>query len=59
MRTDDDAKPPRSRTIRLDIAQPIYENLDAQAVEQDIGLSTLIRRILIEWAYEHPPPSDS
>lgn len=49
--------PARSHTMRLDIAAGTYDVLEAHAAEEDISVGTLVRRILIEWTYEHPPPS--
>lgn len=46
----------RSYVIRLDIATNIYEQLEAHAAKEDIGVGTLVRRIIIEWTHENPPP---
>jgi len=46
----------RSHVMRLDLAASIYEQLEAHAAKEDIGVGTLVRRIVIEWTHEHPPP---
>jgi hypothetical protein len=52
----------RCRTLRLDIAPGVYDNLEAHAVEEDIGVADLARRIIVRWSHDHqadPPPADA
>lgn len=39
----------RLRTVRIDLAPSVYEEAEEHAVDQDIGVTDLIRHILLEW----------
>jgi hypothetical protein len=47
----------RCRTLRLDIASGVYENLEAHAIEQDIGVADLARRLIVRWSHDHQADS--
>jgi len=44
----------RSRTLRLDITEKVYDNLEAHAAVEDAGLHQIARRVIIQWSDEHP-----
>jgi hypothetical protein len=48
----------RSRTIRLDISPSIYNVLEWNAIEKDMGISDIIRRVVIEWCKSNPVPAN-
>ena len=57
-----EGKQQSTRTVRLPLATSVYMALEAHAIEDDIGVSDIIRRIIIRWSDEHPidlPSADS
>lgn len=51
---------PRPRTLRLDICTDIYDVLENEALNRDIGVPDIVRHIIVEWMAENPPtiPTD-
>jgi len=50
---------PRSRVIRLDLSNTLYAPLEHHALTLDVGVTDLLRHLIVDWAKEHPlPPED-
>lgn len=45
-----------TRAIRLDVAESLYLALERHAEEQDVGVATAMRIVLLDWLKDHPLP---
>lgn len=45
-----------TRTIRLDLSTTLYEPLEHYATALDIGVSDMVRHLIVRWAADNPIP---